>query len=484
MDLNAQKRAPIYEALEAFRRKRIVPFDVPGHKRGRGNPELRELLGERCVSLDVNSMKPLDNLCHPVSVIKEAEELAAEAFRADHAFFMVGGTTSSVQSMVLSACKAGDKIILPRNVHKSVINALVLCGATPVYVNPEVDKKLGISLGMELPEVERAVKENPDATCILVNNPTYYGICSDLRSIVKLAHDHGMLALVDEAHGTHLYFGEDLPVCAMDAGADMASVSMHKSGGSLTQSSLLLTSKNVSWEYVSQIINLTQTTSASYLLLSSLDISRRNLALRGRESFRKVREMAEYAREEINSIGGYYAYGREMVNGGSIYDFDVTKLSVNTLDIGLAGIEVYDLLRDDYNIQIEFGDLGNILAYLSIGDRPRDIERLVGALSEIRRRFRREKTDLFTQEYIDPKVVASPQEAFYAEKESLPMEKTCGRVCSEFVMCYPPGIPILAPGEEITDTILDYIRYAREKGCSLTGTEDPEVLNLNVLKEV
>ena len=314
MDLNSQKRAPIYEALEAFRRKRIVPFDVPGHKRGRGNPELRELLGERCVSLDVNSMKPLDNLCHPVSVIKDAEALAAEAFRADHAFFMVGGTTSSVQSMVLSACKAGDKIILPRNVHKSVINALVLCGATPVYVNPEVDKKLGISLGMELPEVERAVKDNPDATCILVNNPTYYGICSDLRSIVKLAHDHGMLALVDEAHGTHLYFGDGLPVCAMDAGADMASVSMHKSGGSLTQSSLLLTSANVNWEYVSQIINLTQTTSASYLLLSSLDISRRNLALRGRESFRKVMEMAEYARGEINSIGGYYAYGREMVN--------------------------------------------------------------------------------------------------------------------------------------------------------------------------
>ena len=412
MDLNAQKRAPIYEALEAFRRKRIVPFDVPGHKRGRGNPELRELLGERCVSLDVNSMKPLDNLCHPVSVIKEAEELAAEAFRADHAFFMVGGTTSSVQSMVLSACKAGDKIILPRNVHKSVINALVLCGATPVYVNPEVDKKLGISLGMELPEVERAVKENPDATCILVNNPTYYGICSDLRSIVKLAHDHGMLALVDEAHGTHLYFGEDLPVCAMDAGADMASVSMHKSGGSLTQSSLLLTSKNVSWEYVSQIINLTQTTSASYLLLSSLDISRRNLALRGRESFRKVREMAEYAREEINSIGGYYAYGREMVNGGSIYDFDVTKLSVYTRDIGLAGIEVYDLLRDEYDIQIEFGDISNILAYISIGDRIQDIERLVGALADIKRLYSKDSSQMLATEYIAPKVLTTPPGRF------------------------------------------------------------------------
>lgn len=183
-----------------FVKKRVVPFDVPGHKRGRGNPELRELLGEKCVNLDVNSMKPLDNLCHPVSVIRDAEELAAEAFGAAHAFFMVGGTTSSVQSMVLSSCKAGDKIILPRNVHKSVINALVLNGAIPVYINPQVDSKLGISLGMEIGEVAKAIKANPDATAVLVNNPTYYGICSDLRSIVKLAHEHNMLCLVDEAH--------------------------------------------------------------------------------------------------------------------------------------------------------------------------------------------------------------------------------------------------------------------------------------------
>ena len=217
-----QMRAPVYEALEKLKKRRVVPFDVPGHKRGRGNPELVELLGEKCVSLDVNSMKPLDNLCHPVSVIKEAEELAAEAFRADHAFFMVGGTTSSVQGMVLSVCKAGDEIILPRNVHKSVINALVLCGAIPVYVNPEMDNRLGISLGMQVSEVEKAILEHPKAVAVLVNNPTYYGICSDLRSIVKVAHAHGMKVLVDEAHGTHLYFGENLPVCAMDAGADMA----------------------------------------------------------------------------------------------------------------------------------------------------------------------------------------------------------------------------------------------------------------------
>ena len=186
---------------------RIVPFDVPGHKRGRGNPELVELLGEQCVGIDVNSMKPLDNLCHPISVIRQASELAADAFGAAHAFLMVGGTTSSVQSMILSVCKRGEKIILPRNVHRSVINALILCGAHPVYVNPEVDTRLGIPLGMRLDSVKQAIANNPDAKAIFINNPTYYGICSNLAEITKLAHESGMKVLADEAHGTHFYFG-------------------------------------------------------------------------------------------------------------------------------------------------------------------------------------------------------------------------------------------------------------------------------------
>ena len=482
MKSHSQERAPIYEALQSFQKMRVVPFDVPGHKRGRGNPELTALLGEQCVKLDVNSMKPLDNLCHPVSVIREAEELAAEAFGAAHAFLMVGGTTSAVQSMVLSVAKRGEKIILPRNVHRSVMGAMVLCGAIPVYIDPACDDRLGIPLGMSVSDVERAIRENPDAKAILVNNPTYYGICSDLRRIVQLAHAHGMLCLADEAHGTHFYFGENLPVSAMAAGADMAAGSMHKSGGSLTQSSLLLCGPAMSEGHVRQIINLTQTTSGSYLLLSSLDISRRNLALRGKEAFARVSELAEYARHEINAIGGYYAFSRELCNGDSIYDFDTTKLSVNTLRVGLAGIEVYDLLRDEYDIQIEFGDLGNILAYLSIGDRPREIERLVSALSEVRRRFGGSEAGLMKQEYIEPDVAVSPQDAFYAEHESLPLLETEGRVCSEFVMCYPPGIPILAPGERITREILDYIVYAKEKGCSMTGPEDADITRLNVLK--
>ena len=479
-----QSRAPIKEALEHFKDMRIVPFDVPGHKRGRGNPELTKFLGEPCMTVDVNSMKPLDNLCHPVSVIREAEELAAEAFGAAHAFLMVGGTTSSVQAMVLSVVKRGDEIILPRNVHRSVINALVLTGAVPVYVNPQMNDRLGISLGMSVTDVKKAIEKHPSAKAILVNNPTYYGICSDLKEIVRLGHAAGMKVLADEAHGTHFYFGENMPVSAMAAGADLASVSMHKSGGSLTQSSFLLCGPSMNAEYVRQIINLTQTTSGSYLLMVSLDISRKNLALHGKHIFRKVTELTEYAREEINQIGDYYAYGSELINGDTVYDFDVTKLAVNTLDVGLAGIEVYDVLRDFYDIQTEFGDLGNLLAYVSVGDRERDLERLVAALADIRRRYKRDKATLMRQEYISPQVVAAPQEAFYAEKQAVALDEANGRICAEFVMCYPPGIPILAPGERITGEILDYIRYAKDKNCMLLGTEDPDVNNLQVIKGV
>ena len=482
MNQTKQTAAPLYEALLNHRLNRIVHLDVPGHKGGRGNKELRDFLGRTCLQSDVNSMKPLDNLCHPVGVIKEAQDLAADAFGAKNAFFMVNGATAGVQAMILSSCKPGDKIILPRNVHRSAINALVLTGAYPVYINPGVDQRLGIALGMAMEDVERTIAQHPDAKAILVNNPTYYGVCSNLKEIVRLAHQKGMMVLCDEAHGTHFYFGEDMPLSGMAAGADMAAASVHKTGGSLTQSSILLCGEKVNADYVRQIINLTQTTSASYLLMSSLDIARRNLALHGVEMFQKTCDFVSYAREEINQIGGYYAFGRELCNGDTVYDFDPTKLSIHTRDVGLAGIEVYDLLRDEYDIQIEFGDIGNILAIVSAGDRELEIERLISALSEIKRLYGKDPTGMFDHEYIPPVVKLPPQQAFYSPKESVPIEESLGRVCTEFVMCYPPGIPILAPGELVTGEILQYIRYARQKGCFLTGTEDLSIQRLNVVK--
>lgn len=476
-----QSGTPLADALDMQRINRLAHFDVPAHKSGRGNPELTEYLGARAMAMDVNSMKPLDNLAHPVSVIKEAQQLAAEAFGADDAFFMVNGTTSAVQAMIMSTCSAGDEIILPRNVHRSAINALVVCGAIPVYINPGQDKRLGIPLGMSVADVKKAIKEHPKAKAVLVNNPTYYGICSNLKEIVKVAHAAGMRVLADEAHGTHFYFHEELPISAMAAGCDMAAASIHKTGGSLTQSSILLTRKPVNPDYVRQVITLTQSTSASYLLLTSLDIARKNLFFKGREMYQKTMDFADYAREEINALGGYYAFGPELVNGDTVFAFDRTKLSVHTRDIGLAGIEVYDHLRDDYGIQIEFGDIGNLLAIISCGDRMMDIERLISALEETKRLHEKSPIGLFDHEYIDPVVVMPPQEAFYAKKRRVPMKKTVGLVAGEFVMSYPPGIPIVAPGERITEDVLEHILFAKEKGCFMTGTED---MNLDYLQVV
>ena len=464
-----QSAAPLAEALNAQRINRLAHFDVPGHKGGRMNPELSEYFGRLCMELDVNSMKPLDNLGHPVSVIKDAQALAAEAFGADSAFFMVNGTTSAVQTMIWATCGRGEKIILPRNVHRSAINALVVNGAVPVYVNPGRDRRLGIPLGMRVADVKKAIAEHPDAKAILVNNPTYYGICSDLAEIVRIAHKAGMLVLADEAHGTHFYFHEELPVSAMSAGCDMAAASLHICKDSMNP------------DYVRQIITLTQSTSASYLLLSSLDIARRKLFFKGRAMYQKTMEFADYAREEINALGGYYAFGPELVDGDAAFAFDRTKLSVHTRDIGLAGIEVYDHLRDDYGIQIEFGDIGNLLAILSAGDRMMDVERLISALAEIKRLHERSAAGLFDHEYIDPSIAMAPQDAFYAKKRRVPMKESIGLVAGEFVMSYPPGIPIVAPGERITPDILEHILFAKDRGCFMTGTED---MNLDYIQVV
>lgn len=476
-----QQDAPLFEALRAHIQNRVVRFDVPGHKGGRGNQELTDFLGKRCLQIDVNSMKNLDNLCHPVSVLRDAQALAAQAFGAAHAFFLVGGATSANQAMILSTTKAGEKIILPRNVHRSVIHALVINGAVPVYVDPGENLELGIPLGASPEAIERAIRQNPDAKAVLINNPTYYGVCPDIERIARITHRYGLLLLADEAHGTHFYFGDDLPCPAMRAGADMAAVSVHKTGGSLTQSALLLCGKRVNADYVRQIINLTQTTSASYLLMVSLDIARRNLALHGREMFAKTVEFVRYARGEIARTGGYYAFGEELCDKGAFFAFDQTKLSVHTRKIGLAGIEVYDLLRDEYDIQIEFGDIGNILAIVSAGDTALEIERLLSALSEIKRLYSRDPAGMLESEYFAPKVIMPPQQAFYAQKRGVELKKSIGEVCGEFVMCYPPGIPILAPGERVTHDIVDYIRYAKEKGCSLTGPQDMEVAELQVV---
>lgn len=465
-----QFATPLAAALREQATADYVPFDVPGHK-GR-HPLLSEFFGERLLALDKNSRESIDYLCQPRGVISDAQKLAAEAFGAAYAHFMIGGTTSSVQAMVMSACAPGEKIILPRNVHYSVINAVILAGAVPIYINPCVHTKIGISLGMRLESIRECIVQNPDAKAILVNNPTYYGICSDIRSIVELAHRHNIRVLADEAHGTHFYFGDGLPAAAMHSGADMAAVSLHKTGGSLTQSSILLSNGSIDNGHVTNIINLTRSTSASYLLLASLDLARCYLATKGREVLNRNLEAVCSVRRQINAIPGLYAFGNECIDGDSVFDFDLMKLSVNTFGLGLAGIEVYTLLRDIYGVQLEFGDTGNVLALSTLGDVSEDYHRLVIALSDLQKKHQKDTLRSFSYEYISPTPIISPRDAFYSSKRTVPVSECENLVCANSVMLYPPGIPILAPGELITRRIIEHITYATRKGCSVTGLSE------------
>jgi len=475
-------KAPIYEALKKLIEDETIPFDVPGHKRGRGNPYLREFLGEQACQYDVNSSKTIDNAMHPTGVIREAEILMADLFGADEAYLMVNGTTQAVQAMILASCQEGEKIILPRNVHKSAINGLILSGAIPVYINPGIDNKLGISLGISVEDVKQAIVSNPDAKAILIINPTYYGICSNIKEIADLAHEYGMLVLCDEAHGSHFYVNEKTPHGGIALGADMCALSLHKTGGSLTQSSVLLVStKNIKPQYVRSIVNIMQTTSASYLLMTSLDLARKQLALHGKELIDRVINLAEYAREEIRKIGGYVVFDRSMINGDTIFDYDLTKLSINVANIGLTGFEIGAILRDEYKILIEYGDINNFMCVISLGDTKENIDKLVFALKDIKEKYQTEPIEVAKAEFTIPEISVSPREAFYARKMPVLFKESAGLVSGEFIMCYPPGIPVIAPGEVISQEAIDYILYAKEKGSIITGPEDLTNEYINIL---
>lgn len=481
--LQNQNKTPLFDALKEYYNRQVVPFDVPGHKHGKGLREFGEFVGDKVLEIDVNSMKPLDNLSNPISVIKEAEDLAAEAYWADHAYFLVNGTTSGVQAMIMSVCEPGDKIILPRNAHKSAINGLILSGAEPVYIQPEINDRLGIAMGVSLEEVEKAIARHYDAKAIFIINPTYYGAISDIKEIVKLAHRYGMAVLVDEAHGAHFKFHPELPSEAIELGADMCAVSLHKTGGSLTQSSLLLLKEGlVDPKRVKTVLNLTQTTSASYLLMASLDVARKMLAVDGEEMLTKTLSLSRYARNEINRIEGLYAFGKELVGTSGVFDFDETKLGVNVADLGLTGFEVYDLLRDEYNIQVELGDVFNILAIISLGDTQEAVESLINALKDIASKYRGTKIKYNKGPILkNPEVIISPRDAFYSRKKLVRFEEAEGEISGESIMAYPPGIPIVTPGERISKEIIEYVRLLKSQHSLLQGTEDPYIEYIKVL---
>jgi len=478
-----QNRVPLFEALKDYHSRNVIPFDVPGHKHGAGLPELADYVGKKMLEIDVNAMECLDNISNPIGVIREAEALAARAYGADNAFFLVNGTTSGVQAMIMAACRPGEKIILPRNAHKSAIAGMILSGAVPIYIQPEINGDLGIAMGITADSIKQAIESHPDARAIFVIHPTYYGAVSDLAAIAKIAHRYGMAVLADEAHGAHFNFHPQLPASAMELGADASASSIHKTGGSLTQSSMLLMRDDIlDPKYMKTTLNLTQTTSASYLLMASLDIARKQLATRGRDILGRLLGIVREAKEELNSVDGLYAFGRELVGCPGVFDYDDTKLGVNVRKLGLSGYETEKLLRKEYNIQVELADMYNILAITAVGDTKESIGSLVVALKDLAKYHRNGNVSKITQGMLkNPEIVVSPRDAYYSSKKSVPLEEAVGYVSGESIMVYPPGIPLVTPGEMMTEEIVAYAKLLKEEECMLQGTQDPYVDTILVL---
>lgn len=484
-----QNKTPLFSILkDVYVGRDILPFHVPGHKRGKGvDKEFYDFMGNAPFSIDVTIFKMVDGLHQPKSCIKEAQELAADAYGVKKSFFAVNGTSGAIQAMIMSVVKAGEKILVPRNVHKSVSAGIILSGSEPIYMNPEVDEELGIAHGVRPQTVENMLKQHPDIKAVLIINPTYYGIATDIKKIADIVHSYDIPLIVDEAHGPHLHFHDDLPISAVDAGADICTQSTHKIIGAMTQMSLLhVNSDRVDINRVKQILSLLHTTSPSYPLMASLDCARRQIATEGTELLDKAIKLARRFRTEVNRIPGIFCFGEEIVGKEGVFAFDPTKITVTAKELGLTGAELESILTEKYNIQMELSDFYNVLGLVTIGDTDESIDKLINALKDISEKYYA-KGNKLKREFLKmppiPEQVLIPREAFYSEKNKILFAESEGKICGEMIMAYPPGIPVITPGERISTEIIEYINDLRDAELHVQGMEDPELVTINVIEE-
>lgn len=480
-----QNRAPLIEALQKYVSDGAIAFHTPGHKQGKGvDAAIRKMVTPLGLKMDVSLMKELDDLFAPTGCLKEAQALAAQLYGADESIFVINGTTGAIHIMLFSILKPGDKIIVPRNAHKSVLGAIVLCGAEPIFVEPMINDRLGIAMSVRKEDIEKAIKENTDAKAVLLVYPTYYGVACDIKEISSLVHDHNMALLVDEAHGPHLKFSEKLPVQALDAGADMTAQSTHKILSSFTQTSLLhVHYGRVQPQRVYMANSLLQSTSPNYLLMASLDAARRQMAQKGKELIGRAVNLANGLRKQINRITGLYCFGEEISNNDDFYALDYTKLTVNFRGLGITGYEAEQLLRYKHKIQCELADMYNVLFIISLADSEKEGYVLYEALLSLAKSCssRQIKSTAIKMPSLPTQKIL-PRKAVFAKYKTIDFKESSGCICAEAITFYPPGIPIIYPGEVISKDIIDYIKEGQQAGAKITGPADLTLQTIRVIK--
>lgn len=465
--------APLYESLMEYVKDRVIPFHMPGHKEGR---VISGKYIENLAKIDLTEVPGLDNLHNPEGPILEAQRLAAKAFGAKESFFLVNGTTSGVYAAMYAALEPDDKVLIMRNSHKSVYNGLVLTGAVPAYINPEIDYDTGIPMGISANNVERYLKDDKAIKAVIVTYPNYYGFCSDIVKISEVVHKYGRILIVDEAHGSHFAFSEQLPTTSLEAGADIVVQSIHKTLPAFTQSSILhLNSGKVDADRLKFALKLFQTTSPSYILMSSIDLAREYMEVEGSVRLNKAVELSDYARGEINQIEGIRCLGEEIVGKYSIVDFDRTKLTVNVSGIGITGVYAEKILRDKYNIQVEMSDTVNILAMVTLADGEEEINSLIHGIRGLGRQ-RNIKNLIKVEKLPDiPEMILKPSEAVRRNRKQVPFNKSEGYISGDFIIPYPPGVPLICPGELIKKDMVKYINMLYNKGIKIIGIQNQNI---------
>lgn len=480
-----QNKTPLFTAMKNYIADKAMAFHTPGHKQGKGIPdEMREIIMPDGLKMEVSLMEELDDIHGATGCIKEAQDLAADLYGADESRFFINGTTGAIHAMLLTALNPGDKVIVPRNAHRSVLGGLVLVGATPVFIQPEIDEKLGIAMSITPNEVQKVISENPEAKALVMVYPTYYGVAGDIKKIAQIVHENDMVLLVDEAHGPHLLFSDRLPMQALDAGADIVAQSTHKILGSMTQTSLLHMKKNrVDVERFNKMCSLVQSTSPNYLLMASLDTARKQMATNGRELVEKAVDLAENLRRRINEIDGLYCFGKEYMNSAGKFALDVTKLTVSVRELGISGAQAEHILRHKYKIQCELSDFYNLLFIISYADGQYECDYLYNALKSLAEEFIGKKQKELVQIKLPslPEYVLSPREAMFKQTKKVEFKQSAGKIAGEMITFYPPGIPIIYPGEKISKEIIDYVDLQKNNGGNVIGPEDA---NLNTIRVV
>lgn len=464
---------PLVDALRACVESRNAPFYTPGHKRGKGSAiALTDLLGSQLFPADLPELPELDNLFAPQGAIQAAQELAAQTFGAERTWFLANGSTGGILAAILATCEPGAKIILPRNVHQSAISALILSGAVPIFVTPEYDVERDIAHSITPERVAAALDQHPDAKAVMMVYPTYYGVGGDIRAIADLAHRSNIPLLVDEAHGAHFAFHPELPISALAAGADLTVQSTHKTLSALTQASMLhVQGDRIDRDRLSQALQLVQSSSPSYLLLASLDAARYQMATQGKALMERTLQLADDARSRINAMPGL----------STLDASDRTRLTVTVSGLGIDGFTADEILHQQLGVTAELPSFQNLTFIISLGNTQEDIDQLVQAFEQLEGTA--EKPCLpHLPVPLSPRLVLTPREAFFSVTEEVEIEQAIDRVSAELICPYPPGIPVLMPGEQVTESAIAMLKTVLNSGGFIAGCSDPSLGTLRVIR--